>query len=171
MLQEALWHLSEGDLALSTPDVSVDAEEVSDDVDAIRKSLRNLVQIIWSSISSESSEVFRDFSSFARLILADAAEAVEEQASRAKSTLREVEQEVQEGQRDSLGRDKERLKEEEDIKVQFEHGMDTLKGAGVSAIGTGQQASAKAEDMSAKTMSRLQTAFDKVRCTGLVQSH
>ncbi|KAF9011677.1 hypothetical protein BDZ89DRAFT_963742 [Hymenopellis radicata] len=162
LLQEALWHLSEGDLALSTPDVPVDTEEASADADAVRKSLRDLVQIIWSSISSESSEVFHDFSSFARLVIADAAEAVEEQAARAKSTLREVEKEVQDGQRDSLGRDKERMQEEEDVKVQFEHGMDTIKGAGVSAIGAGQQASAKVEDMSAKTMSKLQSAFDKM---------
>lgn len=171
LIQEVLWHLSQGDIAasvdVSAPDAPMDVDEATNDVKAVQKALRGLVQIVWSSLTAESSELFSDFSSFARLSLADAAELLEEQASRTKTSLRETEDEVKQGKRDVIGRDKERLKEEEDVKVQFEHGMDTLKGVGVTAIGTGQEASAKAEEIASNTSSRLQAAFDKVSVLSL----
>jgi len=42
---------------------------------------------------------------------------IQEHAGRAKESLRTVDKEVQEGQRDSLGRNKKRLEEEKDTKV------------------------------------------------------
>lgn len=46
-----------------------------------------------------------------------------------------MEEEVQEGKRDQWGRDKERLEQERDVKVAWEHGVDTVKDAGSSVIG------------------------------------
>ncbi|KAK0467954.1 uncharacterized protein EV420DRAFT_1502084 [Desarmillaria tabescens] len=162
LLQEAIWHLSEGDISVPAPSDVVDTDEAAQDVEKIRKALRKLLQIAWSSISSEDSFVFRDFASFARSSLADAAEMVEDQAARAKDSLREVEQEVQEGKRDTLGRDKERMEEEEkDVKVQFEHTMDSLKDTGATVIGAGQDAKAKAEELADRTGDRLKNAFQR----------
>ncbi|KAJ3765925.1 hypothetical protein FB446DRAFT_759221 [Lentinula raphanica] len=164
ILQEALWHLSQGDISDTSIDakVSINTDEASRDAQDARDSIRTILSIIWSGLSAESSSLFEDFSSFTRLSLADAAEVVEKQASRAKTSLREVDEEVQAGRRDTLGRDKERLKQEEDVKVAFEHGMDTLKGAGSSVIGAGQETAAKALDLSERTSNQLQSAFYKM---------
>ncbi|KAF8128788.1 hypothetical protein K438DRAFT_2000215 [Mycena galopus ATCC 62051] len=144
LLQDAIWHLNEGEIDT-----------------AIYPSLRTIISIVWQSISSEGSFLFSDFASFARLALADAAEAVQDQAGRAKESLREVEQGVQDGQRDDLGRDKQRLEEEEDVRVAFEHGMDTLKETGSGVIGAGQKAKETTEDISERTTARLQAAYYK----------
>ncbi len=163
VLQEALWHLSQGDLSsVDVGTVSVDTDEASKDLQKLRVSLRTILTIFWSGVSAESSSLFFDFSSFARLALADAAEAVEDQAARAKESLRQVDDEVQQGQRDVLGRDKERLKQEEDTKVAFQHGMDTVKDAGTSVIGTVQDSSAKAVELSERTSTQLQNSFYRV---------
>ncbi|KAF7290672.1 hypothetical protein MIND_01307500 [Mycena indigotica] len=163
LLQEALWNLSqtEVDVAVDTPEQLVNKKEVSSDANAVRDSLRTIISIVWESISSEGGFLLSDFASFMRLTLADAAEALEGQAGRAKEGLRDVEQEVQDGKRDNLGRDKKRLEEEQDVKVAFEHGMDTLKGAGSTVIGTGQTLKQKAEATSDRTTSRLQDAYYK----------
>lgn len=138
-------------------------DEAADDINAIRESVRTLLQIVWTSVSSEGASLFQDFASFARLSLADAAELVEDHAARAKDGLRDIEQGVQAGDRDALGRDKQRLEQEQDVKVAFEHGMDTLKDTGVAAIGAGQTAMSKAEDVSDRTTSRVQDAYEKAR--------
>ncbi|KAJ3868020.1 hypothetical protein EV359DRAFT_33186 [Lentinula novae-zelandiae] len=164
LLQEAIWHLSQGDISDTSVDVDIkpNTDEAVKDAQDARESIRTILSIIWSGLSSESSSLFEDFTSFARLSLADAAEVVEKQASRAKGSLREVDEEVQSGKRDMLGRDKERLKQEEDIQVAFEHGMDTVKGAGSSVIGAGQQSVAKASDLSDRTSAKLHNAFYKM---------
>lgn len=46
-----------------------------------------------------------------------------------------MESEAQEGKRDQWGRDKQRLEEEKDPKVAWEHGVERVKGAGSSVIG------------------------------------
>ncbi|KAF7328983.1 hypothetical protein MVEN_02528300 [Mycena venus] len=163
LLQEAIWHLNQGEIntSLDTPSSVVDNKEVSSDIDAVRSSLRTILSIVWQSLSSEGSFLFSDFASFARLALADAAEAVQDQAGRAKDGLREIEEGVQDGQRDNLGRDKKRLEEEQDVRVAFEHGMDTLKDVGSGAIGAGQSAKEKTEDLSNRTTARLQGAYYK----------
>ncbi|KAJ7334757.1 hypothetical protein DFH08DRAFT_939527 [Mycena albidolilacea] len=165
LLQEAIWHLNEGEINttidVNAPSDVVNTKEVSSDIDAVRSSLRTILSIVWQSISSEGSFLFSDFASFLRLALADAAEAVQGQAGRAADGLRDIEQGVQAGQRDTLGRDKKRLEEEEDLRVAFEHGMDTLKDTGSSVIGAGQAATEKTEDISERTTARLQNAYYK----------
>ncbi|KAJ7641406.1 hypothetical protein FB45DRAFT_356909 [Roridomyces roridus] len=163
LLQETIWHLDQGDLnaKVDSSDISGKKQEVTSDLDAIRNSLRSIFSIVWQSISSEGGYLLNDFASFARLSLADAAEALEGQAGVVKDSLRDVEQDVEDGKRDQLGRDKERLEEEQDTRVAFEHGMDTLKGAGSTVIGAGQSARETAEDVSNRATERLQNAYYK----------
>ncbi|KAJ7475171.1 hypothetical protein B0H11DRAFT_1866022 [Mycena galericulata] len=162
LLQESIWHLTEGDVntAIDSGDI-VNQKEANSDLDAVRSSLRTLLSIVWQSLSSEGGFLLNDFASFARLALADVAEGMQNQAGRAKDGLRDIEQGVQDGQRDNLGRDKERLEEEQDVRVAFEHGMDTLKDAGSGVIGAGQAAKEKTEDLSNRTTERLQGAYYK----------
>ena len=94
--------------------------------------------------------------------MADAAELIEEQAGTAKQALRQVEEEVQAGQRDTLGRDKKALEEEKDPKVAWQHGMDTVKDAGTKVIGVTQTASGEARDKADRTSGRIQDALFKV---------
>ncbi|KAK0498402.1 hypothetical protein EDD18DRAFT_1308634 [Armillaria luteobubalina] len=143
---KAIWHLSEGDIVAATPSDAVDKDEAAEDVEKIRKALRKLLHIAWTSISSEGSFVVRDFASFARSSLADAA---------AMDSLREVEQEVQDETRRELE------EEEKDVKVQFEHTMDSLKDTGSTVIGAGQDAKAKATELADKAGDRLKNTFQK----------
>ena len=145
-----------------TSETRAEKEQAIADVNAIRSVIRNLLCIVWSSVSTEGSSLFHDLLSVLRLSIADAAELVQEQAGRAKESLRTVDKEVQEGQRDSLGRDKKRLEEERDTKVSWQHGMDTIKDAGTTVIGTTQETSAAAQEKTSKASSRLQEAFYKV---------
>ncbi|KAF7361297.1 hypothetical protein MSAN_01162200 [Mycena sanguinolenta] len=144
LLQEAIWHLTEGDV--NTTDSSRDAE-VSSDINAVRSSIRTILSIFWHNFT-DGGFLPTDVTSFILLTLSDAAEVVQSQAGRTKDSLRQMEQEVQEGQRDSLGRDKQRLGEEEDKRVAFEHTMDTLKDVGSGAIGAHRSVKAKAGDIS-----------------------
>ncbi|KAJ7034692.1 hypothetical protein C8F04DRAFT_1038198 [Mycena alexandri] len=163
LLQEAIWHLSEGEITTTVDSAAdvVDQKQLSSDVDAVRSSLRTILSIVWQSVSSEGGFLLNDFASFTRLALADAAEVLQDQAGRAAGSLRNIEQGVQDGQRDNLGRDKKRLEEEEDLRVAFEHGMDTLKDTGSSVIGAGQSAKETAEELSERTTSRLQAVYYK----------
>jgi hypothetical protein len=145
-----------------TSETRAEKDQAIADVNAIRSVIRNLLSIVWSSVSTEGSSLFQDLLSVLRLSIADAAELVQEHAGRAKESLRTVDKEVQQGQRDSLGRDKKRLEEERDTKVAWQHGMDTIKDAGTTVIGTTQETSAAVEEKSSKASSRLQEAFYKV---------
>ena len=161
VLQQAIWHLTKGELAM-TSDARAEKDEAIADVNAIRSVIRNLLSIVWSSISIEGSTLFQDLLSVLRLSIADAAELVQEHAGRAKESLRTVDKEVQQGQRDPLGRDKKRLEEEQDTKVAWQHSMDTVKDAGTTVIGTTQETSAAAQEKYSKASSRLQEACYKV---------
>lgn len=162
LLQEAMWHLTEGDVdAAIDADVVPSKKEVNSDLQAVRSSLRTILSIVRQSLTSEGGFLLNDFASFARLALADAAELVQDQAGRAKESLRYVEEGVQDGKRDNLGRDKERLEEEKDLRVSFEHGMDTIKDAGSGVIGAGQSAKQKTEQVTDRTTARLQGAYFK----------
>ena len=147
-----------------TVDSDVDAgkDQAKDDIRALRRALRNLFSVVWDSASSEGASIFYDLLSVIRLSLADAAELVEEQAGKAKESLRSIEDEVQSGQRDTLGRDKQRLEEEKDTKVAWEHGMDTAKGAGSTVIDATRTAAETAEEKAEKTSQRIQDAWNKV---------
>ncbi|KAF8128789.1 hypothetical protein K438DRAFT_1888312 [Mycena galopus ATCC 62051] len=116
LLQEAIWHLTEGDVN-TVVDASREGgnkEQVAADINAVRSSLRQILSIFWHNFTDGG------------FLPTDV---VQSQAGRTKDSLREVEQDIQEGQRDSLGRDKQRLGEEQDTRVAFEHTMDTLKDA------------------------------------------
>ncbi|KAF8799376.1 hypothetical protein BYT27DRAFT_7227880 [Phlegmacium glaucopus] len=161
VLQQAIWHLTQGDLTL-TSEAQAGKDKAIADIDAIRSALRNLLSIIWSNISSEGTSLFQDILSLLRLSIADAAEVIEEQASHAKEGLRSVDKEVQQGQRDPLGREKKRLEEEKDTKVAWQHGMDTIKDAGTTVISASQETSAVAQEKASRTSSRLQEAYYKI---------
>ncbi|PPQ72126.1 hypothetical protein CVT26_006866 [Gymnopilus dilepis] len=161
LLQEAVWHLTEGDLTVA-PGSDESKERALNDLNATRDALRNALNIVWASASSEGSSLFEEFFSVMRLSLADAAEVVENQAGRAKESLRQTEDEVKEGRRDALGRDKQRLEEEKDPQVAWEHKMDTVKQAGSTAIGTHQDTKATAQEKQERASARLQDAFWRI---------
>ncbi|RXW22305.1 hypothetical protein EST38_g3549 [Candolleomyces aberdarensis] len=161
ILQEAIWHLTEGDLT-TTSEVEADKDEAKADIQALRSSLRTLISIIWDSVSTEGTSVFHDLMSLLRLSIADAAEFIEEQAGSAKQSLRQVDEEVQSGKRDTLGRDKERLEQEKDAKVAWQHGMDTIKDAGTTVIGASQTASSTVQEKADQTSSRIQEILNKI---------
>ncbi|KAG6900015.1 hypothetical protein C0993_004198 [Termitomyces sp. T159_Od127] len=160
IVQEAIWHLTQGDLETT----GIDSEQAKADLAALRKAVRTLLSIIWTSLSSESGSLVTDFASFTRLSLADAAELIESSAASAKESLRGIEQGVQKGQRTSIiGRDKNRVEEEsKDVKVQWEHGMDAVKGAGDSVIDVGRNVSSSVKEASERTSNRVHDAYLKV---------
>ncbi|KDQ52650.1 hypothetical protein JAAARDRAFT_183909 [Jaapia argillacea MUCL 33604] len=169
-LQEAFWHLASGDLSktsLQTP-MDVDEDEATRDARAIQSAINTFLQILYSNLTTESTSLLQDFASFTRLALADAAEVVERAAGKTKEGLRGVEDEVQEGERDSLGRKKRKLSEEQqeeggdDTKVKFEKTMDAVKEVGSSAIGVGQNAAQTVEDVSTRTGDRFREAYFKI---------
>ncbi|TEB10922.1 hypothetical protein FA13DRAFT_1004892 [Coprinellus micaceus] len=160
-LQEALWHLTEGELTTS-PEAEGEKDEAKADIQALRRSLRTLISIVWESLSSEGTSVFHDLMSLLRLSLADAAELIEEQAGAAKESLRSLEDEVQAGERDTLGRSKQRLEEEKDPKIAWQHGMDTVKDTGTKIIGGAQTTSATVQEKASKTHDRITDALSKI---------
>jgi len=162
LLQEALWRLSQGDLTV-TEESEATKDQAIKDLNNIRSSLRTLISIWWSSYTAEGTALFQDFLSVLRTSLADVAEVVEHQAGSTKESLRNIESQVQQGQRDSLGRDKERIKQERDVKVAWQHGMDSVKDTGTSVIGSAQDATENVRDKSDKTSAKLQNAYSIVR--------
>lgn len=143
----------------------MDSEEASNDYRAAASSLRTSLQIFWDNAATEGCGVFSDFASFTRLSLADAAELVGEKATQAASNLRKVEDEVQAGERDSVGV-KEQTKAEwktSDTRELFEKSMDTAKVAGSETIGVAQSASSQTADIKDRSQSRLKAAISTVR--------
>jgi Family of unknown function (DUF5923) len=161
LLQEAIWHLTEGDCK---PTVAVPEASATADIQSIRTALRALLSIVWSSISSESSSLLTDFASFTRLSLADAAELFEAGASLAKKNLREIERGVQKGKRMPItGRSKDRVMEEQaDVKLKWEHGMDTVKGVGDTVIDATRSTAATVKEKADTTKTRIYDAFLRV---------
>lgn len=160
-LQKAIYHLNKWDIT-STEEASAEKDQALKDLDTLRSSIRTLLRVWWSSYTSEGSLLYEDLLSLIRNSLADAAEIMEEKSGYTKEKLRKVESEVQEGKRDSLGRDKERLEQEKDPKVAWEHGMDTVKEAGVSVIGAAQVAEERARESKEKTEGKLQGVYYSV---------
>jgi hypothetical protein len=168
-LQEAMWNLSQGDTSnmqakLSTEGVDGSVkDEVVSDAQRLASALRNLISLFLSYSSAEGTSLFSDFASFSRSALANTAELVEQQARAAKESLRRVEQEVQDGQRDNLGRKKDEDNSMSgDPQAQFEAGMDTIKSAGSTAIGAGQSAAQTVQESYNSTTNRLQLSMDKI---------
>lgn len=162
LIQEAIWHLTQGDAQRATMADLVDEDLAIADINSLRTALRTVLSILWNSTSAEGTSLAHDFFSFLRVALANTAELLETQAGRAKKTLRETEQAVKDGHRDFLGRDKAKMEAEKDVKVQFKNSMDTIKDVGTAAIGAGQEASTSLRETTDKTTSRLQEAFFKV---------
>ncbi|KAI0301492.1 hypothetical protein BC826DRAFT_569561 [Russula brevipes] len=162
LVQMAIWHLSQADIATASLDIDVpvDSGEASSDYRAIVTSLRTSLEIFWDNAVTEGSGVFSDFASFTRLSLADAAEVVAEKSGKAAEKLRDIEGEVQSGERDTIGI-KEQTKEEwksADTRETFEKSMDVLKDSGSAAIGVTQSAGHKTADLTDRSRTRLHTA-------------
>ncbi|KAH7884249.1 hypothetical protein F5I97DRAFT_2035588 [Phlebopus sp. FC_14] len=165
LLQEAIWHMSEGDLSEARVQ-AMDTGEASADIDALRSAVRTLVKVLWHNVMGESSYLLSDFASFSRLAVADLAEFIETRAGFAKEGLREVDTEVHEGRRDPLGRKRKTDEEEDqerqkDVKAKFEETMDTVKETGSKAIGVGQTVKATAEETADRASTRLLAAYYK----------
>lgn len=155
--------MSQGEIKV-TEETTADIEQTNRDMQAIRDALRTLLSIIWTSITTEGSSLFQDLISFTRLALADAAELVEGTAGMTKEKLREQERGFQSGERDVLGRDKKRLEEEKDIKVAWEHGMESVKEAGSGVIETSRTVMESAEEKEERTQIRIKRAYEHVSC-------
>jgi hypothetical protein len=166
VLQEALWHLRQADLTEASLDVDVPVSQrqAKRDYRAIASSLRTSLEVLWQSATIEGSGVFADFASFVRLSLADTAEMLSERAAEAAQGIRSVEDEVQSGDRNIVGLKRKSSEEaNEDPHIKFEKGMDTAKEIGSSAIETGEQAAAKANELAEKSSNRLSEAGRQVR--------
>ncbi|KZT08287.1 uncharacterized protein LAESUDRAFT_697852 [Laetiporus sulphureus 93-53] len=165
LIQESLWHLSEADISSSSSVMDVDSDQAHQDSLAIARAIRKLTSLIWENISQEGRSVFHDFASFMRLALADAAEYVAQGAGATAESLREIDSEVQEGERNELGFKKHKagdVADQTDARAKFEKTMDSTKKAGSKAIGAGQVAIATAQDVTNRASTRLQDAFYKI---------
>ncbi|KAJ7069260.1 hypothetical protein C8F01DRAFT_511228 [Mycena amicta] len=160
LFQEAIWQFMHGDTQVVADLTGVDTDAASSDAKAARSSISTLFSLFWRSFA-EGNFLLNDFMAFAIVSLADAAEVVEGQAGRAKDNLRRVDAEIQDGQRDNLGRNKERLEEEKDTRVAFEHRMDSLKRAGSKAIGAGQAGKETTRDVGERATAARQEAYRK----------
>lgn len=102
-----------------------------------------------------------------RLALADAADFVSKSAGSTAEGLRELDTDIEKGERNELGikKSSEENPEDKDAKVQFEKVMDTAKFAGSKAIGAGQVVAATSEDLANRTNDRLSEAFYTVSIT------
>jgi hypothetical protein len=160
MVQEAIWHLTQGEI--TTP--GVDTATASEDVATLRSAVRSIMSIAWASISTESSTLLNEFASFTRLSLADAAELIESGAGSAKESLREIEHGVQKGERTAItGRDRARVEEEEkDVKAKWEHGVEAVKAAGDTVIDTTRAVSTTVEEKAEKVKTRSLDAYLKI---------
>jgi hypothetical protein len=140
-------------------------QEVKSDARAISSAIRSLGNVLIGNASDKGSPLLVDLLSFLRLSVANVAEGVEGAARMTKENLRGVEDDVQAGNRDALGRTKPELTEDDttdDPKIKFEQGMDAAKDMGSSAIDTGQQAKQTALQYKDATKSKVLDAFDNV---------
>ncbi|KAI0634640.1 hypothetical protein C8Q77DRAFT_771072 [Trametes polyzona] len=167
LIQESLWHLSEVDpsnTSTSLSSMDVDTDQATKDARAVARAIRTLVNTLWENLSHEGRSLFHDFASFTRLALADAAEYLGESAQSAAEALREVDNDVQQGERNELGikRKAEDDPQDADARAKFERTMDSTKEAGSKVIGAGQAAAAAGQDLADRTSSRLQDAYYKI---------
>jgi hypothetical protein len=175
LVQNAIWNLSQADIAASSLDVAIpiDSKEASSDHRAIAASLRTSLQIFWESAAMEGFGVFSDLASFTRLSFADAAELVAEKSNKAAEKLRDVEGEVKSGKRDAVGI-KEQTKEDlkrADTRELFEKSMDAVKDTGSAAIGVAQSAGHKTSDLADRSRTRVHAAVSTVSQRLTQKSH
>ena len=161
-----MWHLSQADLPSSAIQVSTEeeSEQASKDARALARSIKTLLRVVWTNFTSESGNVVHDFSSFMRLAIADAAEYISKSTGSVAESLREIDADIEKGERNELGIRKEKADDpgKKDARVQFERAMDTAKVAGSKAIGAGQVVAATTEDLASRTSERMYDALYKV---------
>ncbi|PVG01903.1 hypothetical protein CPB86DRAFT_780775 [Serendipita vermifera] len=173
IIQEVVWNLTQADVQVDAnadvggPESATSKQEAKNDSQALAQAIRGLGNVFIGHLGTTSSPLISEFLSFLRLSVADVAESVEGTARSTKDNLRSIEQEVQEGQRDSLGREKGEQGAPSDIdpndpKVKFEKRMDTAKYAGSSAIGATQQAKSTATGYKDKSQAKVLDAFDRM---------
>ena len=158
--------MHEADISNTSTNITGSApDQASKDASALARSLRTIFSVLLSTLTQESQSVFHDFASFTRLALADAADYVSQSAGSAAQTLRQVDQEIEEGERNEAGLKKKPEEEKfknKDAREQFEITMDTVKEAGSQTIGAAQVAAATSKDLANRTNERLQNAFNEV---------
>ncbi|KAI0760929.1 hypothetical protein BD413DRAFT_594282 [Trametes elegans] len=166
IIQDSLWHLTEVDPTQTSTSLSmdVDTDQATQDARAVARAIRTVVNIVWENLSHEGRSLFHDFASFTRLALADAAEYVGEGAQSAAHALRDVDKDIQSGDRNELGikRKAQDDLQDADARQKFERTMDSTKEAGSKAIGAGQVAVQTGQDLANRTTSRLQDAYYKI---------
>ncbi|KAI0826244.1 hypothetical protein BC629DRAFT_1578653 [Irpex lacteus] len=167
LIQQAFWHLHQADISNTSTNVTSGEapDQASQDAAAVARSVRTMLSVLLSTIGSEGGNVFHDFASFLRLALADAAEYVSKSAGSTAETLRQVDEDVEKGERNELGLknvpEEEKFKNK-DTKEQWETTMDTVKVAGSKTIGAGQVAAETAKNASDRTAQRLSDAFNQI---------
>jgi hypothetical protein len=147
-------------------DGTASKQEVKSDAQALSSATRNLGSAFVGNISDEGSPLLAELLSFLRLSLADVAEGVETAARSTKDNLRGIEDDVQAGNRDALGRTRQDQEEEgntNDPRIKFEQQMDAAKSAGSSTIGAGQQVKETTLQYAGTTKAKVLGAFDNVR--------
>ncbi|KAI0701974.1 hypothetical protein BC835DRAFT_1322062 [Cytidiella melzeri] len=167
LIQKAFWHLSQADISNTSTNVSAgDApNQASKDAAAVARAIRTVLSVILSTLGSEGENIFHDFASFMRLALADAAEYISKSAGSAAQSLRDVDEDVEKGERNEIGL--KNVPEEQKFKnkgaqEQWETTMDTVKVAGSKTINAGQVAADTANSVSERTSQRLSDAFNQV---------
>jgi hypothetical protein len=142
----------------------MNSKEVSSDYQALVASFRTTLETLWDNTVTEGFGVLSDFASFTRLSLADAAEFVAEKSTKAAENIRNIEGEVQSGERDTVGI-KEQTKEQwekADAREAFEKSMDIMKDSGSAAIGAAQSTRRKTTDLTDRSHTRLHAAVSAV---------
>ncbi|KAI0342498.1 hypothetical protein BDW22DRAFT_1407581 [Trametopsis cervina] len=167
LIQQAFWHLHQADISNTTTTASAgDApNQASKDAAAVARAIRTVLSVLLSTISSEGQNVFHDFSSFMRLALADAADYVSQSAGSAAQTLREVDEDVEKGERNELGLKnvpEDQKFKNKDAKEQWETAMDTVKVAGSKTIGAGQVTAEAVSNTAERTSQRLSDSFNQI---------
>uniref|UniRef100_D8Q4R6 Uncharacterized protein n=1 Tax=Schizophyllum commune (strain H4-8 / FGSC 9210) TaxID=578458 RepID=D8Q4R6_SCHCM len=145
IVQDALWNLSQGELAGGVAaEIAKQPKDTpaANDAQRLSSAIRTLIHIFLGNVHGEGGSLFADLASFLRLFLADRAEDVEERARVTKETLRQTEDEVQEGKRDPLGRTGDVRQDDLDTRAKFERNMNTAKEVGSKTIGVHQSTKA-----------------------------
>jgi hypothetical protein len=165
VVQEAIWNLHQGEIKTKvdakTGETSL--EETKNEAQQLASSFHSLINAFIGHISFEGQSILTDLASFFRLFLADTAEMVEERARGAKESLRQVEDEVQKGDRDPLGRQK--VDEQfgaEDPQARFERGMDTAKDIGSKVIGVTESTAEATREHTERARENLSHSMDAV---------
>ncbi|EKM57069.1 uncharacterized protein PHACADRAFT_119248 [Phanerochaete carnosa HHB-10118-sp] len=166
LIQQSLWHLHEADVSNTSTNITGSApDQASKDASALARALRTIFSILLSTVTQESQSVLHDFASFMRLAIADAADYVSQSAGSAAQTLRQVDEEIEKGDRNEAGlknKPEEEKFKNKDTREQFEVTMDTIKEAGSETIGAAQVAAATGKDLANRTNDRLQDAFNQI---------